>query len=207
MKSRKQLKVAVIVLFVAVCGVFFLKKEPEEPAAEVILLPEEVEPPKEEPVTSEEVEKALVIMVHVCGAVKQEGVYTFEAGARVVDAIQAAGGLKSEAAGAALNQAALLVDGMQLYVPSEEEWKAEDIPITTETGKTTGTVGNGLVNINQADRSVLMTLPGIGASKADDILAYREQHGPFQSVDEIMQIPGIKEGVFKKIEQLITVGG
>ena len=206
MRSRKQLRTAVILLFVVVCGLFFLKKEPKDQGMTVInqseLMDEVVEletEPKEDS----------TVTVHVCGAVRKEGVYTFPAGARVVDAIEAAQGINTEGAGEVLNQASLLIDGMQLYVPTKEEvsfekWSGEQQGRVESDSLTESA---GLVNINQADRNTLMNLPGVGESKADAILVYREQYGDFQSVEEIMRVPGIKEGVYKKIESLITVGG
>ena len=127
----------------------------------------------------------------------------------MVDALQAAGGINSDGAGEVLNQASLLEDGMQLYVPTREEvstenWLREN---QVKDESTSQMELSGLVNINLADRNTLMNLPGVGESKADAILEYRTTHGSFQSVEEIMQVPGIKEGVYKKIESLITVGG
>lgn len=144
------------------------------------------------------------IAVHVCGQVKKPGVYTLAKGARVSDAIDKAGGLTKEAAGDFINQAQKLEDEQQVYVPSQEE--AEELPkvIQQETNNDSHSENKGLININQATREDLMTLPGIGGAKADMIITYREEHGKFASIEDIKNISGIKDGVFNKICDLIT---
>ena len=155
----------------------------------------------EEVITSVEQES---IAVHVCGQVKNPGVYTLAKGARVSDAIEVAGGLTKEAAGDFINQAQKLEDEQQVYVPSQEE--AKDLPkeVQQETNNDSHSENTGLININQATREELMTLPGIGEAKADMIITYREEHGKFASIEDIKNISGIKDGVFNKICDLIT---
>ena len=137
------------------------------------------------------------IFVHVCGEVVHPGVYELKAGSRVYEAVKAAGGMSENAAQNFLNQAEILEDGQQIYVPSEEEISDTD----SENGRT----DDGKVNLNQASKEQLMTLPGVGEAKADAIIRYRSEKGNFRSIEEIMEIEGIKEGVFKKIEDWITV--
>lgn len=137
------------------------------------------------------------IFVHVCGEVVHPGVYELKAGSRVYEAVKAAGGMSENAAQNFLNQAEILEDGQQIYVPSEEEISDTD----SENGRT----DDGKVNLNQASKEQLMTLPGVGEAKADAIIRYRSEKGDFRSIEEIMEIEGIKEGVFKKIEDWITV--
>ena len=137
------------------------------------------------------------IFVHVCGEVVHPGVYELKAGSRVYEAVKAAGGMSVNAAQNFLNQAEILEDGQQIYVPSEEEISDTD----SENGRT----DDGKVNLNQASKEQLMTLPGVGEAKADAIIRYRSEKGDFRSIEEIMEIEGIKEGVFKKIEDWITV--
>ena len=154
-------------------------------------------------VTSSSVEQ-VSIAVHVCGQVKKPGVYTLAQGARVSDAIDAAGGLTKEAAGDFINQAQKLEDEQQVYVPNQEEAKESPKVIQQETNNESHSENKGLVNINQATREELMTLPGIGEAKADMIITYREEHGKFASIEDIKNISGIKDGVFNKICDLIT---
>ncbi len=110
--------------------------------------------------------------------------------------------------GISVNQAQPLSDGQQVYVPTVQE--AEEgsfvpaVPETTGTGESMGTE-DGIVNLNTADAETLKTLSGIGDSKAQAILAYREEHGGFSSIEEIMQVPGIKESTFSMIKDKIAV--
>ncbi|MCM1499568.1 MAG: helix-hairpin-helix domain-containing protein [Clostridium sp.] len=140
-----------------------------------------------------EEEASSEIYVYVCGHVVSPGVYRLEAQARVCDALELAGGVSEDGNPEALNQAEPMVDGQTIYVPGTDE-QAVQIQETAD---------DGLVDINTADREKLMTLPGIGESKADVIIRYREEHGSFQAVEELMEIPGIKEGVFNKMKEYI----
>ena len=137
------------------------------------------------------------VWVYVCGSVNHPGVYELSEGSRITDAIEAAGGMTEEAADTYLNLAETLSDGQKIEVPSLEE--AE---VLTEAGKTGAA---GLVNLNRATEEELMTLSGIGASKAKEIIRYRETKGGFGKPEDLMKIPGIKEGVFHKIRDQITV--
>ena len=156
------------------------------------------------------VEEPRQIYVYVCGAVAAPGVYAMQEGNRVCDLFQMAGGLTPDAAGDYWNQARLLVDGEMIYVPTQEE--AEER--TTEEWVTAGgskvtedtdNQENKKVNINTASMEELMTLPGIGESKALAIMAYRKEHGGFSSIEELKEISGIKDGVFSKIEDYIVI--
>ena len=142
-------------------------------------------------------------LVHICGAVKEPGVYSLPEGSRVVDAIQAAGGLTEDASERDVNQAAAVTDGMQVVVPTLEEAQSGGY---ARNAQSAGNTEDGLVNINTADVSQLMTLPGIGQTRAEAIEAYRRQHGNFRTIEEIMKVDGIKEGSFAKLKSRITVG-
>lgn len=165
--------------------------------------------------------------VYVCGAVRLPDVYELPEGVRLVDAVKAAGGFTDDAGYEYLNLAAPLSDGQKIYIPTQkevedaiesgEELYASTVNITSNSpGIQTGdsaqnSDGNskksdsGKVNINQADKSALMTLPGIGASKADKIIAFRDSNGGFASIEDIMLVDGIKEGMFNKIKDSICV--
>lgn len=140
------------------------------------------------------------VYVYVCGYVAAPGVYEFEPGHRVIDAIDAAGGFIADAADTYLNLADPLVDGSKLYVPSIEEAIKEPAKESLHTNQE-----SPLLNINTATMEQLMTLPGIGESKAKDIINYRESKGQFGSLEDIMNVPGIKDGVFNKVKDLISV--
>ena len=143
-----------------------------------------------------------VVFVYVCGAVKSPGVYELEADARVFKAIRAAGGVTEDAAPDAVNQAQIVMDGDQIYVPDAGEVQT----LGLGGGETAaGSTESVKVNINTATKEELMTLTGIGEAKAESILKYREEHGRFENIEELMQIEGIKEGVFSKIEDDIII--
>ena len=142
------------------------------------------------------------IFVYVCGAVQKPGVYELLPGQRIWDAIEAAGGLSEQAAGDSLNQAEVLSDGQMLRVLTTEEAAAATVQPGQETAESSR---DGRVDINTADASALMSLPGIGQSKADAIIAYRNEHGAFKAPEELMNISGIKEGVYQKIKDSIKV--
>ena len=166
------------------------------------------------------------IFVDICGAVANPGVYELDEGSRIFQAVDAAGGYLPEAAQNYLNKARSLMDGQQIYVPTEEEIaehleaiaaKAPEALQGSESqdagnverpeSSTAEEAGSDLaINLNTADTSQLCTLSGIGQSKAEAIIAYREEHGGFTSVEEIMNVEGIKEGTFSKIKDKISVG-
>lgn len=146
--------------------------------------------------SGEEGEAAEQIWVHVCGEVKHPGVYSLSAGSRVFDAIEAAGGLTKEADENSLNLAQALEDESKVYVGSKSE---------AQEGEDSSAASDGKVNLNTADLEELMTLPGIGEVKAQAILNFREQNGGFQKVEDLLNVEGIKEGTFKKLEAFITV--
>lgn len=129
------------------------------------------------------------IYVYVCGYVERPGVYQLPPDARICDALALAGGVSEDGRAEALDQAEHMSDGQTIYVPGREEQVKE--------------ADDGLLNINTATKEELMTLPGIGEAKAGMILQYREEHGTFQAIEELMEIQGIKEGVFNKIKGYI----
>lgn len=163
------------------------------------------------------------IYVDVDGAVLQPGVYSLPDNARVFDAVDAAGGLLPEACSEILNQAEHVSDGQKLYIMTKEEWEVQKEPGGSQewtgtqegTGKQgqNGTQGtqkqaeqdDGLVDLNRATESELCTLPGIGQTRAQAIIAYREANGGFRSIDEIQNVSGIKSGTYEKIKNKIKV--
>ena len=148
-------------------------------------------------------------VVHVCGAVEQPGVYELPPGSRIYQAIDLAGGMNTDADPDFLNQADYVFDGEKIYVPTREETEQMDTRLTNEQNgnrqKAGGSGTSGLVNLNTASEEQLCTLPGIGSSKARSIIAYREEHGSFERIEGIMDVAGIKDGLFQKIKAYITV--
>ncbi len=150
------------------------------------------------------------VYVYICGQVKKPEVYELDVGARVKDIVELAGGFTKQAAPECVNLARVVVDGEQIYIPSLEEKKKGNYTNTEEIHDVENKSGNQAkeslsVNINYADSKELMTLPGIGEAKAAAILAYREEHGLFRSKEELMNIVGIKTGLFSKIKDYIKV--
>jgi competence protein ComEA len=146
-----------------------------------------------------------VIVVHVDGAVAFPGVHELEAGARVVDAIEAAEGLLPQADRSRLNLAASLTDGQRLWVPVVGEEEPEVVGITG--GATADSEGSsaGPVNLNTADLAELETLPGIGPSIAGAIIRYREENGSFARVEDLLDVPGIGPTRLEQLESLVAV--
>ena len=167
-------------------------------------------------------EEAPTLVVHICGAVAAPGVYELPAGSRIIDAVEAGGGFLPEADEACCNLAEAIEDGCQIYIMTKTESCADgqtekkagiqtspDGGLQTTDrnvrGNSTPALDNGLVNLNTANVAALMTLPGIGESRAKAIISYREQHGAFAQIEDIMKISGIKEAAFSKIKDKITV--
>lgn len=146
---------------------------------------------------------APTIAVHVSGAVAAPGVYELEEGARVADAVELAGGILEGAAENALNLARVLNDGEQVVVPTAEEHAAQQAAAEASGGA--AGVG-GKVNINTASAEQLDTLPGVGESTAQKIIADREANGPFSSPEDLKRVSGIGDKKYAELADLITVG-
>ncbi|MGN0250484.1 MAG: helix-hairpin-helix domain-containing protein [Oliverpabstia sp.] len=145
------------------------------------------------------------IFVDVCGAVQQPGVYELPAGSRIFQAIALAGGLTEEAESRLINQAEVLTDGQQIRIYTREESEKQEIAaVAGQNADVQGTT-EAKINLNRADKNVLMTLQGIGEAKAEAILAYRQEKGGFSSVEELMQVEGIKDKLYEKLKDKVTV--
>lgn len=143
-------------------------------------------------------EEVLTVVVHVLGAVGAPGLYRLVEGARVVDAIAAAGGFTAEAERTGLNLARVLSDAEQLVVPV--------IGAVPPPGSAPpGLASDGRVNLNTADRETLETLPRVGPAMAERIIDWRERSGPFRAPEDLMQVAGIGEKTFDAIRDLVTV--
>lgn len=140
--------------------------------------------------------------VYVCGEVHKPGVYELPTGSRIFEALELAGGVTENGAEDFLNQAEAVKDGQKITVPSLEE--AEKGIAFLDSGYD-GIEESTFIDLNSADKERLMTLPGIGDSKAESIIQYREEHGAFKNIEELKNITGIKDGVYNKIKDSITV--
>lgn len=171
------------------------------------------------------------IFVHVCGAVASPGVYEMPAGSRVYEAVEKAGGFAEDADCSYVNQAQCLTDGIKLIIPTIEQAKTLSaggsvmigIVESSDAGQQTGGVQgtafdsadtggviqseatDGKININTASEAELCNIPGIGSTRAAAIVAYRQESGGFQKIEDIMNVSGIKEGTYNKIKDKIKV--
>lgn len=178
--------------------------------------------------TVEAVSAGSVLYVHVCGAVEVPGVYELPAGSRVYEAVQAAGGFSADAEQNYVNQAQVLTDGVKLVIPTREEAAAAESGEETSSDAATrekngaalqiGIVGgeepiggeaaerkDARININTASVKELCNIPGVGETRAAAIVSYRESHGGFAKPEDIMKVSGIKEGMYEKIKDSISV--
>ncbi len=219
MKKKYIFVVLLIMIFFILCGCNEVSistvKEDSEEKTETTISSEnrDFEDPEigdskktEDPKLNKDSEKTVV--VYICGAVVSEGVYTLSYGSRVVDVLDLAGGYKEDAARGYVNLAEPLSDGDKIYIPFQDEVQNEEMISQKVEGKEENSFSGDkerLININKATRDELMTLPGIGETKADDIISYREEHGNFSKIEDLMNISGIKTGVFNKIKDRITI--
>jgi competence protein ComEA len=173
-------------------------KEAKKPATASETLVFSKEETNEEHQKKEEAE--LPIVIDIKGSVQNPGIYTMKDGERIDDAINKAGGFTKNAEVTAVNLAQKVTDEMVVYVPSEGEKELTSIPVGgTDTEK------SALININNAQSEELQKLNGVGPSKAEAIITYREENGPFKAPEDIMNVSGFGEKSFEKIKEQITV--
>lgn len=194
--SPREKWLAIITGTVIVTAIFaFYLINQENDAEQELLFPEELINEEEQKAENREVSTTIVIDVK--GAVKKPGVYTMNEGDRVVDAIEKAGGLLSEADENQLNLASLLKDEMVIYVPK----KGEEVTQTNVQSQN----DDGKVRINSATSEELQKLQGIGPAKAEAIITYREENGPFKTVEDLLEVSGIGEKTLENIKDDIVV--
>ncbi len=223
-QAAGRVKALLAALCMAVAGICYScsrmdKEEPDRQSGTRIVIGEtsrEMEESMEsetlkESAAEETQEPEEMVYVHVCGQVVSPGVYQLLKGSRVYEAIALAGGCTEQGALDCLNMAQEVADGMKIQVPDQEMARRilEEQPAGTGQNQLSG-LGQGqsaqtLVNINTASKEQLMTLSGIGESRAEDIIQYREEYGGFQKIEDIMKVSGIKEAAFQKIKDSITV--
>lgn len=146
-------------------------------------------------------EKNNEILVYVSGAVNKPGVFKLGHNARIIDLVNLAGGLTSEADVAKTNMAQVLKDGMHIHVVAKVVVSQGGGNLPTNTGKGSG----GIVNINTADKSALDTLPGVGPALAERILEYRQTNGYFTEIEGLRKVPGVGASKFEKMKDKITI--
>ena len=209
-KIQKRIIVIIITIVIGIIGYYIYGRENSE---ENVIKNEEIMVKQEE---TEQNEKNGKIVIHITGAVKNEGVITLEENSRIFDAVEAAGGLTEDADMSKINLAFVLEDGIKVRIPSKndvEEEKMEEeltdheefVENMPESNIKSEKGGTGVVNINKATQTELETLPGIGPSIALKIINYREENGKFSSIDDLKKVSGIGESKFENIKNLISV--
>lgn len=205
--ERLAASVLTVLLFLA-CAVWWVRQERVSFATaqreqERLRLLAEL-PSPDHPAESAPADSVPALVVHVAGAVHAPGVYALPEGSRVTDALAAAGGATGAGVPHALNLAARLVDGERIWVPTRQEVAAG------RSGQSSGqrvafSQADAKIDLNTAGRDGLETLPGIGRVKAEAIIAYREQHGKFTSVDDLLNVSGIGPATLERIRSLVIV--
>lgn len=163
----------------------------------VLLVAMEIDQRNAPAIEIEVAQKSNAIQVEIAGAVAEPAVYRLGQGDRVIDLIDAAGGLLPGADTSGLNQAAFLADGQKITVPLADEPDVPDSIASPEAILAT--------NLNRASLSELMALPGIGEVRAQAIIDFRNQHGPFESVDELLFVDGISHSLLEELRPFISV--
>jgi competence protein ComEA len=161
--------------------------------------------------TTEENNNQEKIVIHITGAICNEGIYELEENSRIADAVKMAGGLKEDADLKQINLAYVLEDGMKINIPSKNDNSNENINntenyITKEklnSSNNTNSAKTSKININSATQTELETLPGIGPSTALKIINYRKEKGKFNKIEDIKNVNGIGESKFNKIKEFI----
>ena len=204
MSKKKKIQIILGVISFLLAGILYLGLNGRQESGEVVTGHFTDEASESAKSDVPEQTASSVVYVHICGAVKKPGVYTFPSEPHIIDVVEQAGGFTKKADSASVNLAEKVADGTQLVVAEKgAEKKTNEEQSSHE--KSSGSDVSDKVNINTASAEELMTLSGIGESKAAQILSYRETNGAFQKIEDIMKISGIKEGVFSKIKDCITV--
>lgn len=144
------------------------------------------------------------VVVHVAGAVADPRLVELDAGSRVADAIEAAGGATAEAILASVNLARLVTDGEQIFVPDASSPALAE-PAAGPAADPESGAGDGMVNLNSADEAALEALPRVGPALASRILEWREQHGGFERVEQLLEVSGIGAKTFEGLRELVVV--
>lgn len=200
--KNKKLIIIILIIFVIILFVFFNNNQNDE--VEII------EQTENEVDTSVMENKGVNrIIVHITGCVKKQGIVELDEGARIIDVIEAAGGVTEEADITKVNLAYIVKDAQKIYIPSI--YDKQDVEyITSNNGENVIVENkyegeNNMININTATQTELETLSGIGPSTALKIINYREEHGKFKSIEEIKEVPGIGDAKYDNIKDMIEI--
>lgn len=202
-KKQKTIMVIIIAIMLAVIGYYIINKTEKYDYSELEKTSNAEEQEDEEKDKEEE-----KIIIHITGEVEEGGVIELEKGARISDAIEEAGGTTEEADLSNVNLAYSLSDGQKIKIPNINEENKETI-VEEKAGEDIIIEGNKSeeekININKATQTEIETLPGIGPSTALKIINYKKEHGKFNNIEEIKNVPGIGESKFENIKEYICV--
>ena len=206
-KTQKIVLITIATLMLLVIGYYFMQKTNKYDTFEMDGMLKNNSSPQngfENPKTQEE-----IVVIHITGAVKEEGVFSIPEGSRIIDVIEEAGGIEIDAELSRVNLAYKVSDGQKIYIPSIYDEETEEV-VSSLSGENIIVDGNtgenrGLVNINKATQTELETLTGIGPSTALKIIEYRKQNGEFKNIEEIMNVPGIGQSKFEAIKNNICI--
>jgi len=199
LQNKRRLAAAILLAALVLLGIQQI--QPEEQIATVVMQNTAEKP--EVSISQPEIVKNEIV-VHVAGAVENPGVYTLTEGQRVEDALQKAE-LTDQADADALNRAALLNDGQKIVVPFTDEAHTINQQENSSEHSLSTSEQNHKINLNQATITQLMDLPGIGEVKAGAIIQYRQEHGGFQSVEELLQVSGIGRAIYAQVADSVYV--
>ena len=208
-KINKKIIFIIIIISGIIYGIFnyFIQnknKENLENISQDIIINDQTEN------TTEENNNQEKIVIHITGAICNEGIYELDENSRIADAVKIAGGLKEDADLKQINLAYILEDGMKINIPSKNEITNGTINntenyITKENLNSSNNAKTSKVNINSATQTELETLPGIGPSTALKIINYRKEKGKFNKIEDIKNVNGIGENKFNKIKEFIKI--
>ncbi|MBR3132959.1 MAG: ComEA family DNA-binding protein [Clostridia bacterium] len=202
LKHYKKQTIIFSVFLILVISIIVVKIVDNEKKNENVISLESVVETKEEKIDENE----NTIIIHITGAIANEGIIKIPEGSRIADAIEKAGGLKENANLKNVNLAYQLEDGQKLYIPYiEEENTTEyiDNGVSEEVVIDSNNSNNEMININKADANELQTLNGIGEATAIAIIKYREENGDFESPEDLKNVPGIGDNKFEVIKDKI----
>lgn len=205
----KSAVVGAVAITLALGAVVLVRWWPRTDSQPVVVSSAQEDAPQSAEASEEASEAAGKITVHVVGAVRHEGVYTLPEGSRAADGVAAAGGALGDAVLEAVNLARVLADGEQLLLPDEDTVdKAASAPTAAATAASTGgsgSSGSQPIDLNSADEAQLDTLPGVGPSTAQKIVADREANGAFASVEDLGRVSGIGPKKLEQLRELVCV--
>ena len=207
-KYGKSVLLPGVLVIIGLCYFFFSSTDSSPPQEELI----ETIQPTEQIETIEPVEEAVLqqVLVDVKGAVLYPGVYSLNVEQRIIDAVQLAGGYSTDANTQHINHAQKVQDEMVIYIPVKGEQLDEvtsgfvSMP-AADSSSGGGSAKAGKVNLNKADETTLTTLSGIGPSKAQSIITYREENGGFQTIEDLKKVTGIGDKTYEKLKDSISV--